>query len=224
MTTTGPKITSSHVNIQKLEERGGISLPFFYQEEWGLSVSQFPPGFLNQGRKLFFTSDFPLYLIDQNWVIWLFPNRKRRWQSKHLTFHSLLWEIGSASLGSKEIGYQEFAVHENSVINVQVWGVKYLPQITMLLKCNFLNSHLVGFWITVTGGTVVFNHNFLFLRKLSISWDLISSHLLGTGLFGGSDEKWWLLLDDSEQFQRSFHYTELFRSPKQIVDYKWIGN
>lgn len=45
-------------------------------------------------------------------------------------------------------------------------SIKYLPQITMLLKHAFLNSYLVELGITVTDGRVVFSHNLLFLRKI----------------------------------------------------------
>lgn len=48
-------------------------------------------------------------------------------------------------------------------------SIKYLPQNTTLLIYNVLNSHCVGLRIIVTDGRVVFNHNLLFLRKLSIS-------------------------------------------------------
>lgn len=48
-------------------------------------------------------------------------------------------------------------------------SIKYLPQITMLLKHMFLNSYPVELGITVTDGRVVFSHNLLFLRKLSLS-------------------------------------------------------
>ena len=48
-------------------------------------------------------------------------------------------------------------------------SIKYLPQITMLLKHMFLKSYPVELGITVTDGRVVFSHNLLFLRKLSLS-------------------------------------------------------
>lgn len=47
-------------------------------------------------------------------------------------------------------------------------SLKYLPQITMLLKHIFLNSYPVELGITVSDGRAVFSHNLLFLRKLSL--------------------------------------------------------
>ena len=131
----------------------------------------------------------------QNWLTWPpmaagEPDKVSIW-----SFQPSSWEAGSASVengvGGMAVGFNinrirhktaRFSMSKNN-------SIKYLPQITMLLKHIFLNFYLVELGITVTDGRVVFTHNLLFLRKLSLSWDPISSNLLGTSLFGWSDEK-----------------------------------
>lgn len=110
-------------------------------------------------------------------------------------------------MGSKETGCLVSAMHDNSVIHVHLYRYQVFAPDHRAMEMQLPEVPPCRLWITIAGGTVVFNHNLLFLRKLRISWDLISSHLLGTGLFGWSDEKWWLLLDNSEQFKRNFLYT-----------------